>query len=61
MAAVDNALIVLSRPGTLKKRSEGVVVFLGEEGRVITKGVCEQLGGGLEKIFIGEAVDGRLN
>jgi hypothetical protein len=61
MAAVNNALVVLSRPGTLKKGSKGVVVLLGKEGRVVAKGVCEKLGGGLEEVFIGEAVDGRVN
>ena len=61
MIPVEGALIVLGRPGAFKEGGERVILLVGEKGRVVAKGIAEQLGGWLEELLVGEAVDGWPN
>ncbi len=58
---VEGTLIVLGRPGAFKEGGERVILLVGEEGRIVAKGITEQFGSWLEELLVGEAVDGRPN
>jgi hypothetical protein len=61
VVAVEDALVVLGSPGALEKGGESVVVLVGEESRVVTKGVAEELGSCVEEVLVRKAVDGRAD